>query len=188
MEKTRYGFLTLPNYSLIAVTNALEPLRMANRVVGQPVYEWTLVSFDGRPATASSGLELGPTVALEQLGKVEILFVCGGINVREAVTPALLAALRRLAERRAGLQCYRELLFQRLAMLEPGLEQFPFDELPARGRDLKSVEDQTDAILAAYIGAWWWYWGRERTLVLGDEESGFIVVPVAPDSALLANT
>ena len=103
MEKTRYGFLTLPNYSLIAVTNALEPLRMANRVVGQPVYEWAVVTLDGRPATASSGLELGPTVALEKLGKVEILFVCGGINVREAVTPAL---LRSASFRLAGWPCF----------------------------------------------------------------------------------
>jgi transcriptional regulator GlxA family with amidase domain len=31
------------------------------------------------------------------------LFVCGGINVREAVSPALLSALRRLAERRVPL-------------------------------------------------------------------------------------
>jgi transcriptional regulator GlxA family with amidase domain len=103
METTRYAFLTLANYSLIAVTNALDPLRMANRIVGKPAYEWSLVSLDGRPVAASSGLELEPTIALEKLGKVEILFVCGGINVREAVTPPLLAALRRLAERRVGL-------------------------------------------------------------------------------------
>jgi transcriptional regulator GlxA family with amidase domain len=31
------------------------------------------------------------------------LFVCGGINVREAVSPALLTALRRLADRRVAL-------------------------------------------------------------------------------------
>lgn len=103
MQKTAYAFLTLPNYSLIAVTNALEPLRMANRVVGQDVYEWSIATLDGRPAAASSGLDLAPTVALDKVGKVEILFVCGGINVREAVTPALLAALRRLAERRVNL-------------------------------------------------------------------------------------
>ena len=65
METTRYAFLTLPNYSLIAVTNALEPLRMANRVVGQAVYEWSIVSLDGRPVAASSGLDLEPTIALE---------------------------------------------------------------------------------------------------------------------------
>jgi AraC family transcriptional regulator, glycine betaine-responsive activator len=103
LPKSRYGFLTLPNYSLIAVSNAVEPLRMANRVVGQAVYEWAIVSLDGRPVLASNGLDLAPTIALDKLGKVEILFVCGGVNVREAVTAPLLSALRRLAERRVSL-------------------------------------------------------------------------------------
>ena len=101
--QTRYAFLTLPNYSLIAVSNAVEPLRMANRVLGQDVYEWHIASLDGRPVLASSGLELAPTLALDKVGKVEILFVCGGINVREAVSPPVLSALRRHAERRVGL-------------------------------------------------------------------------------------
>lgn len=103
IQKSRYGFLTLPNYSLIAVSNAVEPLRMANRVVGQPVYEWSIVSLDGRPVLASSGLDIAPTIALDKLGKVDILFVCGGINVREAVSAPLLTALRRLADRRVAL-------------------------------------------------------------------------------------
>ena len=49
MDKTRFAFLTLPNYSLIAVTNALEVLRMANRVAGRDIYEWSIASLDGRP-------------------------------------------------------------------------------------------------------------------------------------------
>src|SRR5262245_62258402 len=88
LPKSRYAFLTLPNYSLIAVTNALEPLRMANRVVGEDVYDWSIVSLDGRPIVASSGLDLAPTIALHKLGKVDILLVCGGINVRDSVSPA----------------------------------------------------------------------------------------------------
>lgn len=103
MQKCRYAFLTLPNYSLIAVANALEPLRMANRLVGREVYEWAIVSMDGMATDASSGLALTPTGVLEKLAAVDIVFVCGGINVREAVSPALLAALRRLAERRVAL-------------------------------------------------------------------------------------
>src|SRR5277367_3921066 len=103
LRKCRYAFLTLPNYSLIAVANALEPLRMANRLVGNEVYEWSVISMDGRAADASSGLSLSPTGALDKLGPVDILFVCGGINVREAVSPALLTALRRLADRRVPL-------------------------------------------------------------------------------------
>ena len=103
VRKCRYAFLTLPNYSLIAVANALEPLRMANRLVGKEIYEWSVISMDGRAAQASSGLNLSPTGALEILGPVDILFVCGGVNVREAVSPALLTALRRLADRRVPL-------------------------------------------------------------------------------------
>jgi transcriptional regulator GlxA family with amidase domain len=103
LRKCRYAFLTLPNYSLIAVANAIEPLRMANRLVGQDVYQWTVVSVDGQPVHASSGLTLTPTGALDTQGAVDILFVCGGINVREAVSPGLLTALRRLAERRVAL-------------------------------------------------------------------------------------
>jgi AraC family transcriptional regulator, glycine betaine-responsive activator len=103
LRKCRYGFLTLPNYSLIAVTNALEPLRMANRLVSREVYEWLIVTPDGQPATASGGLSLAPTIALERLGNVDILFVCGGINVRDAVSPSLLTQLRRFADRRVPL-------------------------------------------------------------------------------------
>jgi transcriptional regulator GlxA family with amidase domain len=102
-RKSKYAFLTLPNYSLIALTNAVEPLRMANRVAGQSLYEWSIVSLDGRPVRASSGLDLAPTIALDKVGKVDILFVCGGVNVREAVTPPLLTALRRLADRGVAL-------------------------------------------------------------------------------------
>ena len=103
LRKCKYAFLTLPNYSLIAVANAIEALRMANRVMGQEIYEWPLVSLDGRTEEASGGLNLSPTTALEKMGRVDILFVCGGINVREAVSPALLTALRRLADRRVPL-------------------------------------------------------------------------------------
>ena len=103
LRKCRYAFLTLPNYSLIAVANALEPLRMANRSAGTDVYEWSIISMSGAAAEASSGLQLNPTGALDKLGAVDIVFVCGGINVREAVSPALLTALRRLADRGVAL-------------------------------------------------------------------------------------
>ena len=52
------------------------------------------LGLDGRPVLASNGLDLAPTIALDKLGKVEILFVCGGVNVREAVTAPLLGCAR----------------------------------------------------------------------------------------------
>ena len=103
IRKSRFAFLTLPNYSAIAVSNAVEPLRMANSVSGQAAYEWVIASLDGQAVPASNGLALSPTVALADVGRADIVFVCGGINVREAVSPGLLAALRRLGEQRLAL-------------------------------------------------------------------------------------
>ena len=141
MDKTRFAFLTLPNYSLIAVSNALEALRMANRVAGQDVYEWSIASLDGRPVPASSGLELTPTVALDKIGKVEILFVCGGINVREAVSNPLLTALRRLAERRVGLGalCTGGYALARAGLLDNYRATIHWENLPALREEFPRV-------------------------------------------------
>jgi transcriptional regulator GlxA family with amidase domain len=48
-------------------------------------------------------LNLSPTVPLDKANQADIVFVCGGINVRDAVTPPLLTVLRRLADRRVAL-------------------------------------------------------------------------------------
>jgi transcriptional regulator GlxA family with amidase domain len=142
MDKTRYAFLTLPNYSLIAVTNALEVLRMANRVAGRDIYEWSLASLDGRPVPASSGLELSPTVALDKVGKVEILFVCGGIDVRGAVSNALVAALRRLGERRVGLGalCTGGYALARAGLLDNYRATIHWENLPALREEFPRVQ------------------------------------------------
>ena len=98
----RFGFLTLPNYSMIACTNAIEVLRMANRLSGSPVYEWQVATADGSPAPASNGMALHPTVTLAELGqpdlgKPDLVLACGGVDVREAVDGRVIAGLRRLA-------------------------------------------------------------------------------------------
>ncbi len=101
--RSRFAFLTLPRYSMIALSNAVEPLRMANIITGQNVYDWSIASLDGAPVPASNGLEMAPTIALDQIGTVDILFVCGGVDVQAAVSPRITAALKRLAERRVPL-------------------------------------------------------------------------------------
>jgi len=142
MDKTRFAFLTLPNYSLIAVTNALEVVRMANRVAGRDIYEWSIASLDGRPVPASSGLELTPTIALDKIGKVEILFVCGGIDVREAVSNPLLAALRRLGERRVGLGalCTGGYALARAGLLDNYRATIHWENLPALREEFPRVQ------------------------------------------------
>lgn len=91
------GFLTLDNYSMIAFANAVEVLRMANYLSRQTLYRWSVVTLDGQAARASNGLPVAPTQTLAQAGRPDILFVCGGIGIREAVTPKLGAVLAGLA-------------------------------------------------------------------------------------------
>jgi transcriptional regulator GlxA family with amidase domain len=55
LRKSHFAFLTLPQYSMIALSNAVEPLRMANSISGQLAYEWSIASLDGEPVRASNG-------------------------------------------------------------------------------------------------------------------------------------
>jgi transcriptional regulator GlxA family with amidase domain len=103
LPRSKFAFLTLPRYSMIALSNAVEPLRMANILTGQPVYEWSIVSLDGQPTPASNGLQLSPTAPLDLAGNFDIVFACGGVEVQDAVSPKMIAALKRLAERRVPL-------------------------------------------------------------------------------------
>jgi AraC family transcriptional regulator, glycine betaine-responsive activator len=96
-ELRRFGFLTLPSYSMIAAANAIEALRMANRVAGQSAYSWQVVTLDGHPTAASNGLMLTPCAMLSAAERFDVVFVVGGIDVRNAVDRNVTAALRKLA-------------------------------------------------------------------------------------------
>ena len=50
------AFLTLNNFSLIAFSNAIEILRIANYLLGEDVYQWSVITVDGQPVAASNGL------------------------------------------------------------------------------------------------------------------------------------
>ena len=63
------------------------------------------------------------------------------------------------------------------------LEQGPFPVTNIRNvllhlRDFtKANEDAIDAIISAYIGAYWWLYGTNHSMMLGDIETGYIVTP-----------
>jgi transcriptional regulator GlxA family with amidase domain len=91
------GFLLLPNFSMIAFTNAVEPLRMANYLSRKKLYSWSMLSTDGEPVAASNGLGLSPIIKASEAKDIDLLIVCGGVNIREAITDETLATIRRYA-------------------------------------------------------------------------------------------
>lgn len=98
-----FVFLTLPNYSFIALSSALEALRMANRVVRHQAYKWTVVSLNGVAEVASNGLQLAPTVALDTAGRADIVFVCGGDRIEKNISRELISVLRHLGQHQKGM-------------------------------------------------------------------------------------
>ena len=51
----RFVFLLLDKFTMLAFASAIEPLRIANRVIGEPAYTWALAGEGGEWATCSNG-------------------------------------------------------------------------------------------------------------------------------------
>jgi AraC family transcriptional regulator, carnitine catabolism transcriptional activator len=52
------GFLLIPGFSMLAFSSAMEPLRLANLLLGQRFYRWRIYTRDGQPARASCGMKV----------------------------------------------------------------------------------------------------------------------------------
>ncbi len=96
----RLGFLLTPEYSMIAFASAIEPLRMANRLSGKRLYQWTTYTVDGNAVMASNGLEIHPDAAITEVAGLDTLFVCSGLDVERASDRATLSWLKKLAQQR----------------------------------------------------------------------------------------
>jgi len=116
----RYGFLLVPNYSMIAVSAAIEPLRMANRLSGNQLYEWIIITLDGSPVTASNNLVVTPDYAIDKIPELDILFLCAGTDVADAFSKTLHNALCRLQRKHTaiGSLCTGTYLLARAGLMD----------------------------------------------------------------------
>jgi transcriptional regulator GlxA family with amidase domain len=97
----RFVFVLLDNFSLLCFSTAVESLRIANRMAGRTLYEWTLIGEGGETATCSAGTVFQLDNDLVDMNRDDTVLVCSGIDVQAATTKKLLAWLRR--EARKGL-------------------------------------------------------------------------------------
>jgi transcriptional regulator GlxA family with amidase domain len=116
-----FGFLQVPNYSMIAFSSAIEPLRMANRDADRELYRWSVYTIDGLPEKASNGLEITPDGSIEKADDISILFVCGGSDIADAWSKQIQFALRRIAKRngiKLGALCTGSYLLAKAGLLD----------------------------------------------------------------------
>jgi hypothetical protein len=50
------ALILVPEFTMMAVTSVIEPLRLANRQAERPLYKWSVHSTDAQPIAASNGM------------------------------------------------------------------------------------------------------------------------------------
>ncbi|MEM7794417.1 MAG: DUF429 domain-containing protein [Cyanobacteria bacterium P01_C01_bin.118] len=133
-------------------------------------------------ALTLQGFSHAPSLTPQQPGRYQIEFFPHPAMVHLFGLSRILKYKKGpIAQRRQQLERLRSLILHHLPHHIPRLASVDLPAIPERGAALKAVEDQLDSIVCAYGAAHWWYWGKQRNQVLGNLDTGYIVVPAPYD-------
>lgn len=93
------ALVLLPEFTMMPVTAAIEPLRQANRFAEKALYRWTMHSIDGQPVAASNNILTMVNGDLEAVPQDAAIIICGGLNVQKHSDKRLISWLRKVARR-----------------------------------------------------------------------------------------
>ena len=96
-ETVTVGFLMLKDFSLLAFSAAVEPLRAANRLRERPLFSWVTAHTSDQSVKASNGLEVSLSGNINALFECRLVLICSGTNVEKHVDKTTLAIVRKLA-------------------------------------------------------------------------------------------
>ena len=99
LRQRQFVFLLLNQFTFLSFAAAIEPLRIANRMSGQPLYRWTLISENGQDATCSNGTTVRVNGGLGEISRDDVVIVCAGIDVRTNTTQPVVNWLRKVARK-----------------------------------------------------------------------------------------
>ncbi|QDG79035.1 GlxA family transcriptional regulator [Labrenzia sp. PHM005] len=97
---TEICFLLLDNFSLLSFSSAIEPLRIANKIMKRKAFNYICCTIDGRDALASSGGVVRADCALRDVTDVDLLAVCSSDDVEQNILePSHKNMIRQFAHR-----------------------------------------------------------------------------------------
>lgn len=77
-----FVFLLVPDFSLMSLASAIEPLRSLNRLLGRPAYRWRFCGIAGQEVSASCLIAIDVIEPGDALEDADYLFVCGGLRIQ----------------------------------------------------------------------------------------------------------
>lgn len=99
----RVGFLLLEDFTAIALSSAIGPLRLANYISKQTLYEWKLVNATGEHVVTSDGTRMMPDSSIAETGDFDLVIVVAGIDVERHFGDDEMRWLKSLSKRRTAL-------------------------------------------------------------------------------------
>jgi AraC family transcriptional regulator, glycine betaine-responsive activator len=93
----RFGFLLLPNFSLIALSSAVDPLRLANMALGRRVFDYVALGVTAEPVLSSDGIRVLPDQVMGESDRFDTVFVVGPNPIPKQGYADITRWLRRLA-------------------------------------------------------------------------------------------
>jgi len=96
-----FGIVLVPGFSQFAFASAVEPLRAANEARGESLYDWHVLSPDGAPVPASSGVRVACDASLSDVGTLDTALVVSGKAGAEHQDAHTIGWLRERARRGA---------------------------------------------------------------------------------------
>ena len=114
------GFLLIPQFSMLSMSAAVEPLRIANRLSQSALFEWYFYSQDEQPVSASNNIAVAPTRQMHDTQGLDALIVVAGIDANSHVDDNINWWLRRLSRRsiKLGATSTGSLLLARAKLLQ----------------------------------------------------------------------
>lgn len=98
-EVNRIGFLLLDNFTMLAFSSAVDPMRMANQLTGKELYDWYVISEDGEDVESSDGITVRPDCSMADAPQLDTLIVVGGVNITRSFTRKQITWLQSLARK-----------------------------------------------------------------------------------------
>ena len=93
----RFGFLLVPNFSLIALSSAVDPLRLANMALGRRVFDYVTIGVSTEPVLSSDGIRVLPDQVMGESSRFDTVFVIGPNPIPRQGFGEVTQWLRRLA-------------------------------------------------------------------------------------------
>ena len=95
----RVGFLLMDQFTLISLSSAIDPLRVANLLSDTTLYSWHLIGSGERDQVSSDGIRVSLDYTLSDEVDLDLVIVVGGIDIEQSVQRSDLAWLRKQAQK-----------------------------------------------------------------------------------------